>query len=60
MLFLLLVEMVSKTEGFKNLKSGNALELASLEDAYTTARYFSRDFEKGLKNCSISSRRSRI
>ncbi|MGQ9597491.1 MAG: HEPN domain-containing protein [Thermoproteota archaeon] len=49
MLFLLLVEMVSKTEGFKNLKSGNALEFASLEDAYTTARYFSRDFKKGAE-----------
>ncbi|MEM2843474.1 MAG: HEPN domain-containing protein [Candidatus Bathyarchaeia archaeon] len=45
-LFLLLGESLEKLEEFKLFAAENSLEFASLEDAYVTARYFSRDFEK--------------
>jgi HEPN domain-containing protein len=45
-LFLLLGEVLGKSEEFKRFEGEKALEFASLEDAYVTARYFPRDFEK--------------
>ncbi|MEM1575280.1 MAG: HEPN domain-containing protein [Nitrososphaerota archaeon] len=45
-LFLLLGEILKKFEEFKKFESEKSLEFASLEDAYITARYFPRDFEK--------------
>ncbi len=45
-LFLLLGEILKKIEEFKKFESEKSLEFASLEDAYITARYFPRDFEK--------------
>ncbi|MBO3842337.1 MAG: HEPN domain-containing protein [Candidatus Brockarchaeota archaeon] len=44
--FLLLGEILRKPDEFKKFTDENALEFASLEDAYITARYFPRDFEK--------------
>lgn len=45
-LFLLLGEMLGKLEDFKRFVAEKSLEFASLEDAYITARYFPRDFER--------------
>ncbi|MEM3404557.1 MAG: HEPN domain-containing protein [Nitrososphaeria archaeon] len=45
-LFSLLGECLESSEEFKEFISKNSLEFASLEDAYITARYFLRDFEK--------------
>ncbi len=45
-LFLLLGEVLRKSEEFKMFESEKVLEFASLEDAYITTRYFPRDFEK--------------
>ncbi|MCX8183005.1 MAG: HEPN domain-containing protein [Crenarchaeota archaeon] len=45
-LFLLLGEILRKQDEFKRFADEKALEFASLEDAYITARYFPRDFEK--------------
>ncbi|MGB9717753.1 MAG: HEPN domain-containing protein [Thermoproteota archaeon] len=45
-LFLLLGEILRKQDEFKKFGDEKALEFASLEDAYITARYFPRDFEK--------------
>lgn len=45
-LFLLLGEILKKFEEFKKFENERSLEFASLEDAYITARYFPRDFEK--------------
>lgn len=45
-LFLLLGEILRKLNDFKKFGDEKALEFASLEDAYITARYFPRDFEK--------------
>ncbi|MEM3659519.1 MAG: HEPN domain-containing protein [Thermoproteota archaeon] len=45
-LFLLLGEILRKPDEFKRFADEKALEFASLEDAYITARYFPRDFEK--------------
>lgn len=45
-LFLLLGESLERLEEFKAFVVENSLEFASLEDAYITARYFPREFEK--------------
>ncbi len=45
-LFLLLGEILRNPGEFKKFADEKALEFASLEDAYITARYFPRDFEK--------------
>lgn len=45
-LFLLLGEVLGKIEEFKRFEGEKALEFAGLEDAYVTARYFPRNFEK--------------
>ncbi|MBO3769805.1 MAG: HEPN domain-containing protein [Thermoproteota archaeon] len=45
-LFLLLGEILNKPDEFKKFSNEKALEFASLEDAYITARYFPRDFER--------------
>jgi len=46
-LFLLLGESLGKLDLFKKFEDERSLEFASLEDAYITARYFPRDFERG-------------
>ncbi|MCS7138666.1 MAG: HEPN domain-containing protein [Crenarchaeota archaeon] len=45
-LFILLGDMLNRSEEFKNFANEKILEFSSLEDAYVTARYFPRDFEK--------------
>jgi len=45
-LFLLLGSILDKFEEFKNFIDRRILEFSSLEDAYVTARYFPRDFER--------------
>jgi len=45
-LFSLLGEGLKNSKEFKEFIAKNSLEFASLEDAYITARYFLRDFEK--------------
>lgn len=45
-LFLMLGEILGKLEAFKKFEGERSLEFASLEDAYITARYFSREFER--------------
>lgn len=45
-LFLMLGEASGKSEAFKKFESERSLEFASLEDAYITARYFPREFER--------------
>lgn len=45
-LFLLLGEALGRSEEFRLFAAENSLEFASLEDAYITARYFPREFER--------------
>lgn len=45
-LFILLGKALNRSEIFREFGRKRALEFASLEDAYITARYFSREFEK--------------
>ena len=46
-LFLMLGEVLGRPEEFKRFEDERSLEFASLEDAYITARYFPREFERG-------------
>lgn len=45
-LFLILGEALGKSRAFKRFEGKRSLEFASLEDAYITARYFFREFER--------------
>ncbi|MGC8961612.1 MAG: HEPN domain-containing protein [Candidatus Bathyarchaeia archaeon] len=42
----MLGEISGRLEEFKSFAAENSLEFASLEDAYVTARYFPREFER--------------